>query len=283
MSPLRTREQLVNGWFWLCHYRDLCSSSPGEATPPPGLVFHHVPLSTKNRCTMLELQVVSFGDKRRTAAWETEPQMALRHCSKEVVVVVAVQLLSHVQHFATPWTARHTRLPCPSLSPWVCSNSCPLSWWCYPTISSSVDPFSPCPQSFPESGSFPMSQLFASGSQSTGASVSAPVLPMNIQGWFPFGLTGSISLLTKGLLRVLFSTTVWKHQCFSTQPSYGPTLRSIHDYQKNHTFDSVDLEVVGVGQYMWFWWRGCEMKSSTYFTKVFFLLVSRNRCHHEGI
>ena len=99
------------------------------------------------------------------------------------------------------------------------SNSCPLSQWCHPTILSSVAPFSSCPQSFPASGSFPMSLLFASGGQSIGASVSAPVLPMNTQGWFPLGLTEWISLLSKGLSRVFSSTIVQKHQFFSAQPS----------------------------------------------------------------
>ena len=113
-----------------------------------------------------------------------------------------------------PHELQHTRLPCPSLSPGICSNSCPLSQWCHPTISSSVTPFSSCPQSFPVSGSsFLMSRLFASGGQSIGASESASVLPMNIQGWFTLGLTGLISLQSKGLSRV-FSNTTWyqKHQ-----------------------------------------------------------------------
>ena len=101
-----------------------------------------------------------------------------------------------------PHRLQHTRLPCPSPSPRVCSNSCPLSWRCHPTFSSSVIPFS-CLQSFPALGSFPMSQLFASGGQSIGASASASVFPMNIQGLFPLGLTGLISLLSKGLSRVL--------------------------------------------------------------------------------
>ena len=97
---------------------------------------------------------------------------------------------------------QHARLPCPSLSPRVCSNSCPLSLWCHPTISS-VTPFSSCPQAFPASGSFPMTWIFASSSKSIGVSASASVLLMNIQGWFPLGLTGLISLLSKGLSRVL--------------------------------------------------------------------------------
>ena len=102
--------------------------------------------------------------------------------------------------------------------PRVCSNSCSLSQWCHPTISSSVIPFSSCPLSFPASGSFLMSQLFTSGGQSIGASASVSVLPMNTQGWFPLGLTGLI-LESKGLSRVFSNTTVQKHQFFSDQPS----------------------------------------------------------------
>ena len=119
-----------------------------------------------------------------------------------------------------PHGLRHARLPCPSLSPRVCWNSCPLIWWCHPTISSSVALFSFCLQSFPELRSFPMSQLFASGSQSSGASASALILPMNIQGWFSLGLTGLNSLLSKGLSRVFSSATVQRHQFFSTQPFF---------------------------------------------------------------
>ena len=96
---------------------------------------------------------------------------------------------------------QHARLLCPPVSPGVCSNSCPLSWWCFLTVSFSAAPFSFCPQSFPASGSFPVSHLFVSGGQRIGASVS--VLPMNIQDWFPLGLTGLISLLYKGLFKSL--------------------------------------------------------------------------------
>ena len=109
-----------------------------------------------------------------------------------------------------PHELQHTRPPCPSPTPRIYPNSCPLSWWCHPTISSSVIPFSSCPQSFPALGSFPMSQFFASGGQIIGASVSASVLPMNIQDWFPLGFTGLISLLSKGLSRVLSNPTVQK-------------------------------------------------------------------------
>ena len=100
-----------------------------------------------------------------------------------------------------PHGLQHSRLPCPSPSPGACSNSCPLSPWCHPTISSSVTPFSSCPQSFPASGSFPMSWLLASGGKSTGASTSASVLPVNNQGWFPLWLTGLISLRSSGLIK----------------------------------------------------------------------------------
>ena len=117
-----------------------------------------------------------------------------------------------------PHGLQHTRLPRPSLSPWFCSNSCPLNQWCHPTILSSVVSFS-CLQSFPASGSFPVSRFFASDGQSIRASASALVLPMNIQGWFPLGLIGLMSLLAKGLSRVFSSTTVGKHQFFGAQPS----------------------------------------------------------------
>ena len=134
---------------------------------------------------------------------------------------------------------QHARLPCPSLSPGACSNSCPLSRRCHLTISPSVVPFSSHLQSFAASGSFPMSQFFTSGGQSIGASASA--LPMNMQGWFPLGLTGLIFLLSKGLSRVFSSPTVQKHQFFSISPSLCPILTYTHDYWKNHSFDYIDL------------------------------------------
>ena len=140
-----------------------------------------------------------------------------------------------------PHGLKHTRLPCPSLFPGACSNSCPLSPWCYPAISLSVSPFSSWPQSFPASGLFPMSWLFASGGRSSDTSASASVLPMNIQGWFPLGLTALISLQSKGLSRVSSRTTVQKHQFFSAHVLYGSTLPSIHNYWPNHNFNSTDL------------------------------------------
>ena len=131
-----------------------------------------------------------------------------------------------------PQRLQHTRLPCPSPTPRACSNSCPSSHWCHPTISSSVVPFSSRLQSFPESGSFPLSQFFASGGQSIGVSASTSVFPMNIQDWFPLGLTGWISLQSKGLSRV-FSKPQFKSINSSVLSFlYGPTLTFIHDYGK---------------------------------------------------
>ena len=118
-----------------------------------------------------------------------------------------------------PHESQHARPPCPLPAPGVYSNSHPSSRWCHPAISSSVIPFSSCPQSLPASGSFPMSQLFAWGGQSTAVSASASVLPVNTQDWSPLGWTGWISLLSKGLSRVFSNTTVQKHQLFSTQLS----------------------------------------------------------------
>ena len=125
---------------------------------------------------------------------------------------------SVVSDFLRPHGLQHARHPCPSPTPRVYSNSCPLSWWCHPTISSSVIPFSSRLQSFSVSGSFQMSQFFTSGGQSIGASASASVLPVNIWGWFPLGSTGLISLLSKRLSRVFSSPTVWRHQVFDAQP-----------------------------------------------------------------
>ena len=153
------------------------------------------------------------------------------------ILYQSVQLLCHVWFFVTPWTAacqaslsiisysvmsdslwphglQHARPPYPSSTLGTCSNSRPLSQWCHPTISSSIIPFSSHLQSFPKSGSFHMSQLFASGGQSTGVSASALVLPMNIQDWSPLGWTGWISLQSKGLSRVFSNSTIQKHQFF---------------------------------------------------------------------
>ena len=136
------------------------------------------------------------------------------------VVIVSVQFSrSFVSDSLWPHEPQHTRPPCPSPTPGVYTNPCPLSQWCHPTISSSVVPFSSCLQSFPASGSFQMSQFFAWGGQSIGVSASASVLPMNTQDWSPLGWTGWISLQFKGLSRVFSNTTVQKHQLFCAQLS----------------------------------------------------------------
>ena len=127
-----------------------------------------------------------------------------------------VTLCSVMSSSLWPHGLQHTRLLCSSPSPRVCSNSCPLSWYCHPTTSPFIIPFSSCSQSFPASGSFWMSWLFISGGQCLGTSASASVLPMNSQGWFPLGLTGLI-LLFKGLSRVFSSTAIWKHQFFGAK------------------------------------------------------------------
>ena len=169
----------------------------------------------------------------------------------------SVRSLSHVRLFATSGL-QHSRLPCPSPTRRVYPNSCPLSQWCHPTISSSVIPFSSHLQSFPASGSFQMRQLFASGGQSIGVSASASVLPMNIQDWFPLGWTGWISLQSKGLSRVFSWDSCNSLQLVVSQESsptpqfksinslvvnflYSPTFTSIHDYRNNHSFDEMDL------------------------------------------
>ena len=148
-----------------------------------------------------------------------------------------------------PHGLQDARPPCPSLSTGVCPNSCPLSQWCHPIISSSVIPFSSCLQSFPASSGKDLSRVFsnesvlqvASGDQSIGASASASVLTMNIQGWFPLGLTGLIFLLSKWLSRVFSSTTAQKHQCFSTQPFLLSSSHICTWLWKNHSFDQTDL------------------------------------------
>ena len=158
-----------------------------------------------------------------------------------------------------PHGLQHTRLPCPSLSSWVCSNSCPLSWWCHPTISSSVIPFSSCLQSFPVSGSFLMSQLFQSGFQSIGASASASVLPIKIQDWFPLGLTSLIctsiylpsylsiyiSICDLEIRKYLLSGSLPNNVC---QPRPGTSECSVHladsfAWWQWHTTSQVVLEV----------------------------------------
>ena len=155
----------------------------------------------------------------------------------------SVQFRSVAQSCPTlqPHEPQHARPPYPSPTPGVHPNPCPLSQWCYPIISSSVIPFSSCPQSFPASGSFQMSQLSASGGQSIGVSASTSVLPMNTQDWSPLGWTSWISLQSKGFSRVFSSTTVKKHHSSMLSLLYSLTLTSVHDHWKNHSLDWMDF------------------------------------------
>ena len=159
--------------------------------------------------------------KKRIKIQTLHPWPRLIHYGRKPTLPwVSVQFsLSVVSDSLRSHESQHVRPSCPSPTPGVHSNSCPSSRWCHPAISSSVIPFSSCPQSLPASESFPMSQLFAWGGQSTGVSASASVLPMNTQDWFPLEWTGWISLKSKGLSRVFSNTTVQKHQFFGAQLS----------------------------------------------------------------
>ena len=173
----------------------------------------------------------------QTKSPETVNRGKWNHLWSTFLVVVQSLLMSNS---LWPHIPQQARLPCPSLSPRVCSNSCPLSQWYYLTISSCVSPLSSCLQPFPASGSFPMSQLFTSGGQSIGTSVSASVLQVTIQGWFPLGLTGSISFPSKGISQVFYSTTIQKNQFFGAQTPLW-SITSLHDHWKNHSNNYVDL------------------------------------------
>ena len=151
--------------------------------------------------------------------WKSLSSVLPTHCEPMASISSVQFSRSVVSDCLRPHESQHARPPCPSPTPGVYPNSCPLSRWCHPTISSPVVPFSSCPQSFQASGSFPMSQLFTSGSQSIGVSASTSALPMNTQDWSPLGWTGWISLQSKGLSRVFSNTTVQKHQFFGVQLS----------------------------------------------------------------
>ena len=155
-------------------------------------------------------------------------------------LIVVVQSPSHV-HSLWPCGLQHARPSCPSPSPWACPSSCSLNQWCHPTISSSVAVFSFCLQSFPAPGSFPKSQLFTSGGQSTRASASALVLPMSIQGWFPLRLTGLIFCCLRDSQK---SSTGPQFDSINSSALcllYGPALTTTHDYWKDHSLDYTDL------------------------------------------
>ena len=176
--------------------------------------------------------------------------ISLRGLECRIYVVMVVFSHSVMSDSLRPHELQHAWLPCPSLSSRICSNSCPLSWWCHPTISSSVTPFSSCLQSFPALGSFLVSQLFASGGQGIGASASSSVLPMNIQGWFSLGWTGFIPL-SKALSRVFSIPQFEVTNSLALSLLYCPALTSIHDYWKNHHFDYKDLSTSSIFSWLY--------------------------------
>ena len=165
-------------------------------------------------------------------------QNVLHQCLSGVRTKYSVQFSHSVTcNSLQPHGLQHTRPPCPPPIPRACSNSCPLSWWCHPTTSSSVVPFSFCLQSLPASGSSPVSKFFTSGDQSITVSASTSVLRMNVQAWSPLGLTGLISLQSKGLSRVFSNTTFQNINSLVLSFLYSPTLTTTHDYWKYHSFD----------------------------------------------
>ena len=182
----------------------------------------HIPWGNQNwKRHIIPLLIAALFTIART--WKQSRCPPTDECIRKLLSLYTIKYSVQFSHSVIsdslrPHEPQHTRPPCPSLTPGVYSNSCPSSQWCHPAISCSVVPFSSCPQSLPESGPFPMSQLFSWGGQSIRVSASAWVLPMNIQDW-SFWWTGWISLQSKGLSRVFSNTTVQKHQCFIAQLS----------------------------------------------------------------
>ena len=185
-------------------------------------IVHDRHVNKRSKCRMISTIMSRNGEI--SSAWWTREDISVQF-SRSVM-----------SDSLQPREPQHTRPPCPSPTPRVHPNPCPLSWWCHPTISS----FSSRLQSFPASGSFPMSpmsQFFASGGKSIGASASASVLPVNIQDWFPLGWTGRISLQSKGLSESSPMPQFKSINSSALSFLYSPTLTSIHDYWNNHSFD----------------------------------------------
>ena len=196
---------------------------------PPGVSIHGI-----LQARILEWFAISFSrEHAQPRDWTWVSHIAGRFFT---VWATSVQFrCSVVSDSLWPHESQHARPPCPSPTPRVYSNSCPSNWWRHPAISSSGIPFSSCPQSLPASGSFPVSQLFAWGGQSTGVSASASVLPMNIKDWSPLGWTGWISLQSKGLSRAFSNTIIQKHQFFGPQLS-SQSNSHIHTWPlENHS------------------------------------------------
>ena len=212
---------MASGWFrvsrktkpWLKVWNFLTCTP--LSSKERSLIFYNIYtlLNTRDRI-LISVKIIKI---------PTNIDALLRICFKEIIQHNKAQFgqfsLPVVSNSLRPHESQHTRLPCPSPTPGVHPNSWALSRWCHPAMSSSVVPFSSCPQSFPASGSFPMSQLFAWGGQSNGVSALASVLPVITQDWSPLEWTGWISLQSKGLSRVFSKTAVQKHQFFGAQPS----------------------------------------------------------------
>ena len=190
------------------------------------------------------------------ANWTNMSFFKHRKCCLILLQVIVQFSRSVVSDSLWPHELQHARPPCPSPTPGVHPNSCASSRWCHPAISSSVVPFSSCPQSLPASESFPMSQLFSWGGQSIEVSASASVLPMNIQGQISLGLTGLISLLSNELLKVPSSTTIQKHHFSVLSLLYGPTLTSIHDHWKKNIALTIQTVVRKVMSLLFKWCLG---------------------------
>ena len=182
------------------------------------IVYSLLPSFIRKSLLKFHLPSAQFSLSSQKISWPKSLSFSYMYCYSSPFITVQFSR-SVVSDSLWPHGLWHDRPPRPSPTPRVYSNSCALSWWCHPTISSSVFPFSSCLQSFLVSWSFQMSQFFVSGGQSIGVSASASVLPMNTQEWSPLGWTGWISLQVKGLLRVFSNTTVQKHQFFSAQIS----------------------------------------------------------------
>ena len=176
-----------------------------------------------------------------SAQWETPFPLAATWHSLLLSLSSVQFSRSVVSDSLRPHRLQHPGLPCPSPTPEAYANSCPSSWWCHSTISSSVVPFSSCLESFPASQSFPMSQLFAWGGQSIGVSALASVLPMNIQDWFPLGWIGWISLQSKDSQESSPTPQFKSINSSALSFLHSPTLTSVHDYRKNHSLDQKDL------------------------------------------
>ena len=186
-------------------------------TPDIEITRHSSGSDSVNPVWILHISLAYYHGPREGILWLS--RMKSPATVELISIIISCCLVAQLSNSLQTHGLQQARLPCPSPSPRACSNSCSLSRGCHPTISSSVVPFSSCLQYFPASGSFPMSQLFTSGGQSIGASASASVLSVTIQGWFPLGWIGWISLQSKRLSRVFSNTTVQKYQFFSAQPS----------------------------------------------------------------